>query len=118
MPDEAHIPVFDRQVVDHGADDLSGTAAWIKLDEGRQTILRDQLVAHRRVIGPYPRADDRPVKRLALLHKPMQIPSLMRPVKVAKSDMDDTGCKPRSIITRPVDPGSQIGQVCIAQSYC
>jgi Mg/Co/Ni transporter MgtE len=41
--------------------------------------------------------------RFAFLHKAMQIPRLMRTVKIADTDMDNAGAQARTVIVRAIN---------------
>ena len=106
---------LDRQIGDHRSDHLDRGACRVKLDQRRQTILRQQTVPHGRIVGAHPCADDRPILRGAGLHQPVQIPCLMRPVEVAQPDMHDAGTQLCAIIVRSRNRCRQIIQRCVGQ---
>ena len=96
--DQRAVALFDRQVVDHRPHNLSRGLRGVEFDQRRQTVLRQELFPHRRIIGAHARAKDRPIMRFATLHQTVQIPRLMRAVKIAHADMNDAGCQGAAII--------------------
>ena len=96
--DQGTVALFDWQVVDHRAHNLGRGLRGVEFDQRCQTILRQELLAHGRIIGAHARAEDRPVMRLAVLHQTMQIPRLMRAVEIAHADMHDAGGQGAAVI--------------------
>ena len=96
--DQRAVTLFNREVVDHGAHNLGRGLRGIEFNQRRQTVLRQKLLAHRRIIGAHACAKDRPIMRLPVLHQTVQIPRLMRTVEIAHADMHDAGRQGAAII--------------------
>ena len=101
--DERAIALFDWQIVDHRAGHFGGTLVGGQLDQRCEAILRDQFLPHSCVVRADTCAENCPVQRLSLLHQPMQVPGLMRPVEIAEPDMHDAGGQAAPVIGRSVD---------------
>ena len=114
--DEGGVPLLDRHVVDHRAGHLCRRAGRIELDQRRQAVLPQELVALRRIVRTDPGADDRPVVVEAELEQPVQVPGLVRAVEVAEPDMDDSGGQGRAVIGRPRDRLRQVAQRGVRES--
>ena len=107
---ESGMPFLDRHVVDHRADDLRRRAGRVELDQRRQAVLAQELLALRGVVRANAGADDCPVVVEPELEQPVQVPGLVRAVEVAEPDMDDAGGQRGAVISRPRDRLRQVAQ--------
>ena len=110
MCDQSGVVGFDRQEINHRAADLGGFSRRVQFDQRGQAILRQQAVALRTVRRAHTGPDDGPVQRFALLHQTVQIPRLMRTVKIAKTDVHDPSRQCAAIISRTRDALWQVRQ--------
>ena len=51
--DQGAVTLFNREVVDHGAHDLSRGLRGVEFNQRRQAVLRQELLAHGRIIGAH-----------------------------------------------------------------
>ena len=108
--DEGGVALCDGEIVDHRPGHFGAAALGRQFDERGHAILRQEPVAHARVIGADACAKDGPILRQTLLHQAVGIPGLMGAVKIAQPDMDDAGREPRAVIAGAQDVLRQIGQ--------
>ena len=99
--DEGGVSLLHPHVVDHRAHHLCRLAGGVELDQRRQAVLPQELLALRRVVGTNPRTDDCPVVVETELEQAVQVPGLVRAVKVAESDVDDPRGQGRAVVAWP-----------------
>ena len=87
--DPRAVPLLYRKVVDHRPHDLCRGAQRIQRNQRRQAILIKKLLTQGVVLMALARAQNRPVQSAAVLHQTMQIPGLVRTVKMAEPDVND-----------------------------
>ena len=83
--------------------------------EDRLVAWTGTLAHHVDIGGTNPGPDDRPVHGQARIEQPVQVPGLVRPVKVAQPDMHDTGCQGGPVISRHPHARRQRGQCRVGQ---
>jgi hypothetical protein len=85
-------------------------------NQGVETVLSSQCVAHPDVGRLQADTADAPVQRRAAVHQRVEVHRLVRAVEIADADVHDSGADVASVVTRNGHGGVQPGQGFLGQA--